>query len=246
MLSYEEVVKQKPAWKEIFELRSLESSRQLLGAIHAGTQEEIRLRARMMASVDEGVGMILDTLEKKGELDNTCIVFLGDNGYFFGEHGLGPERRFAYEEGIRSPFLVRFPKLIKPGTRKRDLLICQDIAPTLIELAGGKPGPQIQGRSLLPLFSKKPAKWRKAVLAEYWAEQAYPWLIGMTYKAIRTGRYKLIHWVNRGRDGELDELYDLENDPFELKNLIKSKAHAAVREKLHRDLRVLVAEAVGL
>ena len=246
MLSYDEVVKQKPAWKETFLLRQKPESRQLLDAIHAGTQEEIRLRARMMASVDEGVGMILDTLQKRGELDNTCIIFLGDNGYFFGEHGLGPERRFAYEEGIRSPFLVRFPPRIKPKSRFSNLLICQDIAPTLIELAGGKPGPQIQGRSFLPLLSKKTVKWRKAVLAEYWAEQAYPWLIGMTYKAIRTERYKLIHWVNRGRDGELDELYDLEKDPFELKNLIKSKAHASIQKKLHRDLKVLVAEAVGL
>jgi N-acetylglucosamine-6-sulfatase len=246
MLSYDEVVKEKPAWKEIFKMRSEPASKALLGAIHAGTQEEIRLRARMMASVDEGVGMILDTLEKNGELDNTCIIFLGDNGYFFGEHGLGPERRFAYEEGIRCPFLVRFPKLIKAGTKKSELLICQDIAPTLIELAGGKPGPQIQGRSLLPLLSKKPAKWRKSVLAEYWAEQAYPWLIGMTYKAIRTERYKLIHWVNKGIDGELDELYDLDKDPYELKNLIRSRSHAAIREKLHRELKVLVGEAVGL
>jgi len=246
MLPYEEVLKQKPAWAEIFRLRAEPKSRELLDAIHAGTQEEIRLRARMMASVDEGVGQILDVLEKKGELDNTCIIFLGDNGYFFGEHGLGPERRFAYEEGIRSPFLVRFPKLIKAGTRKKELLICQDIAPTLIELAGGKPGPQIQGKSFLGLFDKKKKPWRKAVLAEYWAEQAYPWLIGMTYKAIRTERYKLIHWVNRGRDGELDELYDLEKDPYELKNLIRSRAHAAIREKLHRDLKLLVAEAVGL
>ena len=246
MLPYEEVIKQKPAWTEIFKMRSEPASRELLAAIHAGTQEEIRLRARMMASVDEGVGMILDTLEKKGELDNTFIVFLGDNGYFFGEHGLGPERRFAYEEGIRCPFLVRFPKLVKAGTRKNELLICQDIAPSLIELAGGKPGPQIQGKSFLPLLRNKKMPWRKAVLAEYWAEQAYPWLIGMTYKAIRTERYKLIHWVNRGKDGELDEFYDLEKDPFELKNLIRSKPHAAIRKKLHRDLKVLVAEAVGL
>ena len=200
----------------------------------------------MMAAVDEGVGQILEVLEKKGELDNTCILFLGDNGYFFGEHGLGPERRFAYEEGIRSPFVIRYPQKLKAGSRDARLLICQDIAPTLIELAGGKPGPQIQGRSLVPLFSGKKVPWRKAVLAEYWAEQAYPWLIGMTYKAIRTDRYKLIHWVNKGRDGELDELYDLEKDPYELKNLIRSKAHAALREKLHKDLKVLIGEAVGL
>jgi arylsulfatase A-like enzyme len=246
MLSYDEVVKSKPAWAEIFKMRAEPKSVELLDSIHAGKQEEIRLRARMMASVDEGVGRILELLEKRGELDNTFIVFLGDNGYFFGEHGLGPERRFAYEEGIRSPFLVRYPGKIKAGSRFSNLLICQDIAPTLIELAGGKPGPQIQGRSFLGLLKNKKIPWRKAVLAEYWAEQAYPWLIGMTYKAIRTERYKLIHWVNRGRDGELDELYDLEKDPFELKNLIRSKAHAAIREKLHRDLKLLVAEAVGL
>ena len=123
-------------------------------ALHSGEQEEIRLRARMMAAVDEGVGAILDALEQSGELDNTFIVFLGDNGFFFGEHALGPERRFAYEEGIRSPFVVRYPRKVKAGSRRRELVICQDIAPTLIELAGGKPGTQIQGRSLLPLFAR--------------------------------------------------------------------------------------------
>ena len=73
-----------------------------------------------------------------------------------------------------------------------------------------------------------------------------PWLVGMTYKAVRTDRYKLIHWVNRGKAGELDELYDLERDPWEMKNLIASRAHAPVREKLKRELRRLVTEAVGL
>ena len=68
----------------------------------------------------------------------------------------------------------------------------------------------------------------------------------MTYKAVRTDRYKLIHWVNRGRHGELDELYDLEKDPYELKNLIRSRAHATIKAKLHRELKKLVAEAVGL
>ena len=141
---------------------------------------------------------------------------------------------------------MRFPPRIKPHSRYANLLICQDIAPTLIELAGGKPGPQIQGKSLLSILKNRKAPWRKAILAEYWAEQAYPWLIGMTYKAIRTDRHKLIHWVNRDRNHELDELYDLEKDPFELKNLIKSKAYAPIREKLRRDLKVLVAEATGI
>jgi arylsulfatase A-like enzyme len=247
MLPPSKVVKQKPAWAEAFQLKQSERSRALLDPIHAGQQEEIRLRAAMMASVDEGVGRILEVLERKGQLDNTVILFLGDNGYFFGEHGLGPERRFAYEAGIRAPFVVRFPPRIKAGSRIKDLVICQDIAPTLIELAGGKPGPQIQGRSLLPLLSRgKKRAWRKSILVEYWAEQAMPWLVGMTYKAVRTDRYKYIHWVNRGRAGELDELYDLDKDPFELKNLASGKAHAAVRGRLLKELRRLVAEAAAL
>jgi len=262
MLPAADVIRQKPAWAECLVLKESERAQAILAALHAGEQEEIRQRARMMASVDEGIGAILETLERQGKLDDTCIVFLGDNGYFFGEHALGPERRFAYEEGIRSPFLVRYPRAVKAGTRRRELVICQDIAPTLIELAGGKPGPQIQGRSLLPLLTGKRtinhagkrgikhagkhAGWRKSFLVEYWAEQAMPWLVGMTYKAVRTERYKYIHWVNRGSAGELDELYDLDRDPYELKNLNQSRAYAPVREKLRRELRKLVTDAVGL
>jgi arylsulfatase A-like enzyme len=246
MLSPEKVVKMKPAWAECFDLKKRPMSRQILKALNAGTQEEIRLRARMMAAVDEGVGQILETLEQTGELANTCIIFLGDNGYFFGEHGLGPERRFAYEEGIRSPFAVRFPSMVKAGSARDQLVICQDIAPTLIELAGGEPGSQIQGRSLLPVFKSARAKFRKSVLVEYWAENAMPWLVGMTYKAVRTDRYKYIHWVNRGNDGELDELYDLSNDPFELNNLNADPAMSSVRAGLRRELGRLVQQAVGL
>ena len=136
---------------------------------------------------------------------------------------------------------------IAGGKRVNRLVICQDIAPTLLELAGGKPGPQIQGRSLVPLFSgRKPAGWRKSFLIEYWAEQAMPWLVGMTYKAVRTERHKYIHWVNRGRAGELDELYDLERDPWEVRNLNASRAHARVRAALRRELKKLVGDAVSL
>lgn len=248
MLSPAEVIKHKPAWAEAFELRKSKQSRMLMDAIHSGKQEEIRLRACMMAAVDEGVGMIFDALEQSGELDNTFIVFLGDNGYFFGEHGLGPDRRFPYEEGIRSPFVVRYPKRIKAGLRVKDLVICQDIAPTLIELAGGRPGTQIQGASFLPLLvgNRRKSVWRKSLLVEYWAENAMPWLVGMTYKCVRTDRYKYIRWINRSRNGELDELYDLERDPHEINNVIRRPAYRAVREKMQRNLRSLVTTALGL
>jgi len=190
--------------------------------------------------------MLLDALERRGQLDNTLILFLGDNGYFFGEHGLGPERRFAYEEGIRAPFIARLPRRIKAGTRIKQLVICQDIAPTLLQLAGVRPGPQIQGRSLLPLLAGRRAGWRKSFLVEYWAENAMPWLVGMTYKCVRTDRYKYIRWVNRSRDGELDELYDLERDPYELVNLNARRSHRELRERLKRQLRRLTVEALGI
>jgi N-acetylglucosamine-6-sulfatase len=248
MLPPEEVLKHKPAWAEAVQLRKKPESRALLDAIHSGEQEEIRLRAAMMAAVDEGVGMLFDALESTGQLDDTFILFLGDNGYFFGEHCIGPERRFAYEEGIRSPFVARYPKRTRAGTRIDKLVLCQDIAPTLLELAGGRPGKHIQGRSLLPLLGAKrrSGAWRKSILIEYWAENAYPWLVGMTYKAVRTDRHKYIHWVNRSRNGELDELYDLERDPYEVVNVNKRASYRSVREKLQRELRRLSVEALGL
>jgi len=199
-----------------------------------------------MAAVDEGVGMLFEALAETGQLDDTLILFLGDNGYFFGEHGIGPERRFAYEEGIRSPLIMRYPKRIKAGTRRRELVILQDLAPTIIDIAGGKPGAQIQGRTLTPLISGRKSGWRKSVLIEYWAENAYPWLVNMTYKAVRTDRYKYIHWVNRNRARELDELYDLDADPYELTNLIHRGKYRPIRERLRRELRRLVADAIGL
>jgi N-acetylglucosamine-6-sulfatase len=246
MLSPADVIKQKPAWEEAFVLKESDTARSMLDAIHAGEQEEIRLRACMMAAVDEGVGMLFDALSSTGQLDDTLILFLGDNGYFFGEHGLGPERRFAYEEGIRCPFIARYPRAIAPATHIDRLVICQDIAPTLIELAGGRPGAQIQGRSLLPLLRDDHQNWRSSFLIEYWAENAYPWLVGMTYKAIRTDRHKYIHWVNRGKSGELDELYDLDRDPYELANVVAQPSYAEVRESLKDELRGLVNFALGL
>ena len=250
MVPLDDVVRSKPVWTDALRLKATDEARSILEAIFSGEQEEIRLRARMMAAVDEGVGAILELLERKGVLEETFIVFLSDNGYFFGEHGLGPERRFAYEEGIRSPFVVRFPKQVEAGTRRRELVICQDIAPTLLSLAGGTPGAQIQGRSLLPLFtqagSRTAPEWRESILCEYWAEQALPWLIAMTYKAVRTERYKYIHWVNRDIAGELDELYDLSTDPYELENLNGAHTMAPVRERLRGELRRLSVEALGL
>jgi arylsulfatase A-like enzyme len=243
VLPTEEVIKQKPAWKEVFALRAAPASRSFLEALHTGTQEEIRRRAAMMASVDEGIGMLLQELDKAGSLDDTCIVFLGDNGFFFGEHGLGAERRFAYEEGIRTAFFVRYPKLVKGGSVVEPMVLALDIAPTMIELAGGRPGKHIQGRSITNLFRARSAPWRKSFLIEYYNESAWPWIVGMSYKAVRTERAKLIHWVHK--EG-VDELYDLARDPYEITNVIRKPAYGRVRARLYQELKALVARAAGL
>jgi arylsulfatase A-like enzyme len=197
----------------------------------------------MMASVDEGVGMLLGSLERSGALDRTLIVFVSDNGYFFGEHGLGPERRFAYEDGIRSPLLVRYPPLVKPGTVIDALALALDIAPTVLEVAGETPGPNIQGRSLVPLLRGEQPAWRTSFLAEYYGEAAIPWLVAMSYKAVRTDRYKYIDWTQYPG---CDELYDLASDPYELTNLARDPGRAGLRAELRGDLGRLVAESFGL
>ena len=243
VLPADQVLKQKPAWKELFALRADPSTRPFLEALHVGSQEEIRQRAAMMASVDEGVGLLLQTLEEIGELDRTCIVFLGDNGFFFGEHGLGAERRFPYEEGIRTAFFVRYPPRLRAGSAIDEMVLALDIAPTFIELAGGTLGSHLQGRSLVPLMSGKPSSWRESFLVEYYNESAWPWIVGMSYKAVRTERRKLVRWIHK--DG-MDELYDLERDPYEITNLISDPAYARERTELGATLRRLVAESFGL
>jgi N-acetylglucosamine-6-sulfatase len=245
-----DAVKAKPAFAEAFGLRETPAGRKVMDWIQSGSQEEIRLRAAMMASVDEGVGQLFESLERRGTLDDTLILFLGDNGYFFGEHGLGPERRFAYEEGIRTPFLVRYPRRFEPGRTARPMVLALDIAPTLVALAGGRPRDLVgmQGRSLLPLGrGGARVPWRRSFMCEYFAENAMPWLHGMTYKAVRTDRWKYVHWVQKSRDGRAcDELYDLKADPYEMTNLARAAAHAATVGRLRRELGRLVAESIGL
>ena len=239
----------KPAFEEAFALRGNAQGQAVMDWIQSGSQEEIRLRAAMMASVDEGVGQLFEALERRGELDDTVILFLGDNGYFFGEHGLGPERRFAYEEGIRTAFLMRYPRRFAAGSRRSEMVLALDIAPTLVALAGGsvRDRASMQGLSLLPLAAAGKVPWRKSFMCEYFSENAMPWLHGMTYKALRTARYKYIHWVQKSPTGrEADELYDLQADPYELRNLHRSAAHAGTVARLRRELTRLVGSSIGL
>ncbi len=207
-------------------------------------QQGIRDRAEMMLAVDESIGRLLATLEEQQLADDTVFVFTSDNGYFFGEHGLTVERRFPYEECIRSPLLIRYPAEFKPGDKIADLVSMIDIAPTLLQLAGQPVSPNIQGRSLLPLAGGRADAWRKSVLVEYYShDQPMPWALDVDYRTIRTECHKLIHWVQYP---ELDELYDLAADPLEMQNLAGRDDMRELRVALGAELLSLVGQSLSL
>lgn len=191
---------------------------------------------RCLASVDEGVGEIFKALEDSKQLDSTMIVFTSDNGFFWGEHGLG-DKRWAYDESIRDPLLVRFPKLLKAGVKLDQLVLNIDIAPTVLDLAGAPIPKTIQGRSLLPLFKNPKADWRNSILTEYFQEKSFQRT--PTWQSARTDRWKLIHYTEL--EG-MDELYDLKADPYEMKNLIKEPGAKKELEKMHAELKKLQKE----
>lgn len=209
-----------------------------LGPETVTPDETIRDRLRMLASVDEGLGQILAALEKQGTLDQTVVIVVGDNGYFYGEHGLSQERRLAYEESIRLPLLVRYPPAVKRGVEPTGMALTTDLAPTILELAGAPALPGIDGRSLRPLFTRTPTDWRTSFLIEYTTDTVFPRTLKMGYDAVRTERYKFIRY--RDLEG-MNELYDLQQDPFELSNLVNSPAAAGVRQQMETELARLTA-----
>jgi N-acetylglucosamine-6-sulfatase len=212
-----------------------------LGRETATTDEEMRGRAEMLLGVDDSLGRILATLEKSGALDNTVVVFTSDHGYFYGEHGLNEERRLAYEETIRIPLLVRFPPRVKAGSIARELVLSLDLAPTVMELAGLTPLPGMQGRSLLPIFTGPPHDWRRSFLIEYFSDTVFPRVHTMGYSAVRTGRHKYIAYRElRG----MNELYDLETDPYEERNLMGTPEAASLEPVMQQELQKLL-DATG-
>ncbi len=194
-----------------------------------GTSDEtIRNRLRVLAAADEGLGKIFDVLERKHQLDNTLIIFTSDEGYFYGEHGLSVERRLAYEESIRIPLLMRYPKLMKPGSTIKEFALNIDIAPTLCDIGGAKTPENIDGKSLLPLLKREKTSWRDSFLIEYFSDKVFPRISKMGYQAVRTDRWKYIHYLEL--EG-MDELYDLKRDPYEMHNVIEQKPSAVSEMK---------------
>ncbi len=170
--------------------------------------------AETLRAVDDGVGRIVESLRRKNLLDSTLIIYTSDNGFQMGEHGL-IDKRTMYEASIRVPLIVHWPKFVKPGTRRSEMILNLDFAPTILEAAGAKIPETMQGRSFLPLLKGESVPWRKDFLYEYFWERAFPQT--PTVLGVRADRYKLMKF-----HGVWDryELYDLQADPSEMNNLL--------------------------
>ena len=185
---------------------------------------------RCLSAIDDNIGRLLHALDELGLTENTVVVFSSDNGYFYGEHGLG-DKRAAYEEGLRIPMLVRYPKTIAKGSVCDDLVLNIDLVPTFINLADLNVPPEMQGRSWRSLFEGKDAGWRESFLAEYFFEAAYP--LTPTLVALRSRTAKLITYP--GHD-EWTELFDLDRDPYETRNLAFDPRHRDLLARMTAEL----------
>jgi arylsulfatase A-like enzyme len=190
----------------------------------------VRNYFRTLSAVDDNVGRLLKTLDDLGVAENTVVVFTSDNGYYLGEHGLG-DKRSAYDESLRIPFLVRFPKLGAAARGKvlDQMILNVDLGPTFLDLAGVAVPKEMQGRSWRPLLESKPTDWRKAFFYEYFFERNYAI---PTVLAVRTETAKFITYPGHE---EWDEAYDLKADPLETKNLVKDPAAKGIVDGLRAE-----------
>lgn len=189
-----------------------------------------------LVAVDENLGKVFDALKSMGKLDDTCFLHTGDNGFFLGEWRLF-DKRLMHEPSIRVPLLVRYPKLVKPGSVSDKMVLNIDLAPTVLALAGLKVPESMQGRSMVPLLEGQAVEWRKDWLYEYYE---YPAVHSVRKnRGVRTERYKLIHYYEEPQEFEL---YDLEKDPGELNNLYGKPQFEELTRQLMRRMTELRAE----
>lgn len=196
--------------------------------------------AETLLAVDDSIGRILDALKKRGELDSTLIIYMGDNGFAFGEHGL-IDKRTAYEESMRVPMLARCPELFSGGKALDNVVANIDVMPTCLSAAGLEPPAGLDGNSFLPLLEGKKVPWRDTLLYEYYWERNFPQT--PTMHALRGDQYKYIRYHGIW---DLDELYDLKEDPRETNNLINSPKHASVAKEMNQKLFTVLESTNGL
>jgi N-acetylglucosamine-6-sulfatase len=189
---------------------------------------------RTIVAVDEQVGRILERLDALGMADDTLVIYAGDNGFFWGEHDRFGTGRWAYEESIRIPFIVRYPGLVLDGGRKADQMILNiDVAPTVLEVARIPVPDTMEGTSFLPALKSASAPGRKAFLYEYFRD--FPYRVP-PIRAVRTEKHTYIEYEGRRKP----ELYDVENDPRQQRNLmetVEGEARAVELKKMLESLR---------
>ncbi len=182
-------------------------------------QRYIKDYLRSVAAIDDNLGRVLDYLDAEGLSDNTVVVYTSDQGFFLGDHGWY-DKRWMYEESLRTPMLFRWPAAISAGSRRAELVQNLDLAETFLDLAGVEVPEAMQGESLAPLLKGESPPWRDAIYYQYFE---YPgWHMVRRHYGVRTHRYKLIHYY------EIDEweLFDLEKDPDEMRSVFDDPAYS--------------------
>ena len=195
-------------------------------------------------AVDDAVGKLLKFLDDEGLAKNTLVMYCSDQGFYLGEHGWF-DKRWIFEESLRTPLLARWPGVTKPGTVDRHLVSTVDIAETFLDAAGVSIPDDMQGRSLVPLLKgEDPKDWRKSFYYEYF-EYPQPHHV-MPHYGVVTDRFKLVRFFVPKADGKADpdywELYDREKDPNETKDFSKDPAYAEEVKKLKAELERLRKE----
>ncbi len=216
---------------------------------HWKYQRYIKDYLRVVASIDDNVGRLLDYLDEEGLTENTLVIYTSDQGFFLGDHGWY-DKRFMYEESLRMPFIVRYPREIAPGTVNEDIVLNVDFPPTFLELAGLNVPETFQGTSIRPLFQgHSPEDWQTSLYYRYWMHKADHNVYA--HYGVRTLRYKLIYYYADALDqpGAIDEtyepeweLFDLANDPYELHSVYDDPAYADIVNELKEELHRLQAE----
>jgi arylsulfatase A-like enzyme len=189
-------------------------------------------------AVDESVGRVLKYLDDEGLAENTIVIYSADQGFFLGEHGWF-DKRWIFEESLRAPLLVRWPGVTKPGTATRDIVSNLDFAETFLDAASVPIPAEMQGRSMRPVLAgQTPADWRKAFYYNYYEYPANHHV--RPHYGVITDRYKLVQFYGTGED--YTELFDLKEDPREMKSVFNDPAHAATQKELQSDLARLRKE----
>lgn len=179
-----------------------------------GFDEFYRGYCRTLQGVDESVGTLIDELEQKGLLNDTLIIFMGDNGFQLGEHGL-IDKRTMYEASIRVPMMAHCPGLFAGNRRVTGMALNIDVCPTLLEASGTPVPSNVHGRSLLPLLQEKAQNWRSDFLYEYYWERDFPQTPSVI--GLRTDQYSYMQYHGIW---DLEELYDVQRDPDQMNNLM--------------------------